>query len=106
MFDVGRSMFDVHQFLFRSNWPPFRTAAGLTPETKMAHWAAHRLKFKEQGCQQHTDDRHHNGERDSGMVDGPLQPDSLFGYACREGAEPLRIPFHCDIRGKKHRPLP
>jgi hypothetical protein len=21
-FDVGRSMFDVHQFLFRSNWPP------------------------------------------------------------------------------------
>jgi len=23
MFDVGRSMFDVHQFLFRSDWPFF-----------------------------------------------------------------------------------
>ena len=22
-FDVGRSMFDVHQFLFRSDWPLF-----------------------------------------------------------------------------------
>ena len=26
-FDVGRSMFDVHQFLFRLNWPLFRPAA-------------------------------------------------------------------------------
>jgi len=32
-FDVGRSMFDVHQFLFRLNWSPFRPAAGLTPDT-------------------------------------------------------------------------
>jgi hypothetical protein len=29
MFDVGRSMFDVHQFLLRSNWPLFRPAAAL-----------------------------------------------------------------------------
>jgi hypothetical protein len=27
-FDVGRSMFDVHQFLFRFDWPLFRPAAG------------------------------------------------------------------------------
>jgi len=32
-FDVGRSMFDVHQFLFRLNWQLFMPAAGLTPET-------------------------------------------------------------------------
>jgi len=28
-FDVGRSMFDVHQFFFRLNWPLFRLAAVL-----------------------------------------------------------------------------
>jgi hypothetical protein len=28
-FDVGRSMFDVHQFLFRLNWPFFGPAAPL-----------------------------------------------------------------------------
>ena len=28
-FDVGRSMFDVHQFLSRSDWPIFR------PETSL-----------------------------------------------------------------------
>jgi len=33
MFDVGRSMFDVHQFNFRFDWPLFRPAAELTPET-------------------------------------------------------------------------
>jgi hypothetical protein len=32
-FDVGRSMFDVHQFLFRLDRPFFWPAAGLTPET-------------------------------------------------------------------------
>ena len=31
-FDVGRSMFDVHQFLFRFDRPFFWPAAGLTPE--------------------------------------------------------------------------
>jgi hypothetical protein len=30
-FDVGRSMFDVHQFLFRLDRPLFLPAAGLTP---------------------------------------------------------------------------
>ena len=29
MFDVGRSMFDVHQFLFRLDWPFFWPAAAL-----------------------------------------------------------------------------
>jgi len=29
MFDVGRSMFDVHQFLFRSDWPFFWPEAPL-----------------------------------------------------------------------------
>jgi hypothetical protein len=33
MFDVGRSMFDVHWFLFRSDLPLFRLATGLTPGT-------------------------------------------------------------------------
>jgi len=33
MFDVGRSVFDVHQFLFRSDWPFFWPAAPLTPDT-------------------------------------------------------------------------
>ena len=28
-FDVGRSMFDVHQFLFRLDWPLFRPEAAL-----------------------------------------------------------------------------
>ena len=32
-FDVGRSMFDVRQFLFRLDWPLFCPAAGLTPDT-------------------------------------------------------------------------
>jgi hypothetical protein len=32
-FDVGRSMFGVHQFLFRFDWPFFLPAAGLKPET-------------------------------------------------------------------------
>ena len=32
-FDVGRSMFDVHQFLFRLDWPLRRPAAGLKPYT-------------------------------------------------------------------------
>ncbi len=32
-FDVKRSMFDVHQFLFRFDRPFFWPAAGLTPET-------------------------------------------------------------------------
>jgi hypothetical protein len=31
-FDVGRSMFGVHQFLFRFDRPFFWPAAGLTPE--------------------------------------------------------------------------
>jgi hypothetical protein len=34
-FDVGRSMFDVHQFLFRLDWLLFRPAAGLNPEPKL-----------------------------------------------------------------------
>jgi hypothetical protein len=29
MFDVGRSMFDVHQFLFRLDWPFFWPEAAL-----------------------------------------------------------------------------
>jgi hypothetical protein len=32
-FDVGRSMLDVHQFLFRLDRPFFWPAAGLTPDT-------------------------------------------------------------------------
>jgi hypothetical protein len=31
-------MFDVHQFLFRFDWPLFRPAAALTPETTWRHW--------------------------------------------------------------------
>jgi hypothetical protein len=29
-------MFDVHQFLFRSDWPVFCSATGLTPETQFS----------------------------------------------------------------------
>jgi len=32
MFDVGRSMFDVHQFLSRFDWPLFKPAAALNLE--------------------------------------------------------------------------
>jgi hypothetical protein len=32
-FDVGRSTLDVHQFLFRSDWPFFWPEAALNPET-------------------------------------------------------------------------
>jgi hypothetical protein len=32
MFDVGRSMFDVHQFHSRLDWPFFLSAAALNPE--------------------------------------------------------------------------
>ena len=39
MFDVGRSMFDVHQFLFRFDRPFVWPAAGLTPETFMGYIA-------------------------------------------------------------------
>jgi hypothetical protein len=34
MLDVQCSMFDVQQFPFRSNWPLFRPAAGLKPDTR------------------------------------------------------------------------
>jgi len=34
MFDVGRSMFDVHQFLFRFDRPFFWSAAGLNSEPR------------------------------------------------------------------------
>jgi len=34
MFDVGRSMFDVHQFLFFDLTGRSRPAAALTPETR------------------------------------------------------------------------
>jgi hypothetical protein len=30
---IRRSMFDVHQFLFRLDWPLFRPAAGLNTDT-------------------------------------------------------------------------
>ena len=33
MLDVQCSMFDVHSFLFRLNWPLFRPAAGLKSDT-------------------------------------------------------------------------
>jgi hypothetical protein len=33
MFDVGRSMFDVHSFLLRFDRPFFGPAAGLTPDS-------------------------------------------------------------------------
>jgi hypothetical protein len=47
MFNVGRSMFDVHQFLSRSNWPSFRPAAGLTPETRPLKPKTYNLGFIE-----------------------------------------------------------
>jgi len=37
MFDVGRSMFDVHSFLFWSDWPSFWPAAALVWNEELKH---------------------------------------------------------------------
>ena len=37
MFDVGRSMFGVHQFLSRLDWPLFRPAAALVSKRFCLH---------------------------------------------------------------------
>ncbi len=37
MFDVGRSMFDVHQFLFYDQTGRSRPEAALTPRIKLDH---------------------------------------------------------------------